>query len=214
VSDVTPVPTLSQRLRRWRMDGVDLVFGEADQRPVQILAAVFVVIWLIVLIWLTGFPSPWSGERGAMVIPAGSESDEGLGAAAANSAFQWAEFLRGDGEAPEALPPFPAGAGQERAWLDSHVCGPFSKAQSNPVSRAAVAYRISESSGLCRGFDKTLDQARLARSFGAGAGAILGGLILMLLGVGMGVALYAFTRVRDAYRRLYVSHHRPDPESR
>jgi glycopeptide antibiotics resistance protein len=71
VSDVTPVPTLSQRLRRWRMDGVDLVFGEADQRPVQILAAVFVVIWLIVLIWLTGFPSPWSGERGAMVIPAG-----------------------------------------------------------------------------------------------------------------------------------------------
>ena len=216
MSDVSPAvtPTLAQRLRRWRMDGVDLLFGEVDQRPVQIASAVCVVIWLLVAVWLSGFPSPWGGERGAIVIPAGAESDEGLGAAAGNSVFQWAEFLRSDGEAPEALPPFPAGAGQERVWLDRHVCGPFSEAQSTPVSRAAVAYRISESNGLCRGFDKTLDQARLARSFGAGAGAILGGLILLLLGAGMGVAVYAFTRVRDAYRRLYVSHHRPDPESR
>ena len=37
---------------------------------------------------------------------------------------------------------------------------------------------------------------------------------LLLLGAGMTVGVYAFTRVRDAYRRLYVSHHRPDPESR
>ncbi|QTC92290.1 hypothetical protein [Brevundimonas goettingensis] len=214
MTDAAATPTLTQRLRRWRMDGIDIVFGEADQRPVQVLVAAFVVIWLIVAVWLTGFPSPWGGERGAMVIPAGAESDEGLGAAAGNSAFQWAEFLRGDGEAPEGLPPFPAGPGQERDWLDRHVCGPFSKAQSNPVSRAAVAYRISESNGLCQGFDKTLDQARLARTFGAGAGAILGGLILALLAVGMGVGVYAFARVRDAYRRLYVSHHRPDPESR
>lgn len=206
--------TLTQRLRRWRMDGIDIVFGEADQRPVQILIAAFVVVWLLVAVWLTGFPSPWGGERGAMVIPAGAESDEGLGAAAENSVYQWAEFLRGDGEAPEGLPPFPTGAGQERDWLDRHVCGPFSKAQSNPVSRAAVAYRISESNGLCKGFDKTLDQARLARSFGAGAGAVLGGFILILLAVGMTVGGYAFARVRDAYRRLYVSHHRPDPESR
>jgi len=214
VTDAVPAMTLTQRLRRWRMDGIDIVFGEADQRPVQVLAAAFVVLWLLVAIWLTGFPSPWGGERGAMVIPAGAESDEALGAAAENSVYQWAEFLRGDGEAPEGLPPFPAGVGQERAWLDRHVCGPFSKAQSNPVSRAAVAYRISESNGLCKGFDKTLDQARLARSFGAGAGAVLGGLILILLAVGMTVGVYAFARVRDAYRRLYVSHHRPDPESR
>lgn len=214
MTDAVPAMTLTQRLRRWRMDGIDIVFGEADQRPVQVLAAAFVVLWLLVAIWLTGFPSPWGGERGAMVIPAGAESDEALGAAAENSVYQWAEFLRGDGEAPEGLPPFPAGAGQERAWLDRHVCGPFSKAQSNPVSRAAVAYRISESNGLCKGFDKTLDQARLARSFGAGAGAVLGGLILILLAVGMTVGVYAFARVRDAYRRLYVSHHRPDPESR
>lgn len=214
MTDAVPTMTLTQRLRRWRMDGIDIVFGEADQRPVQVLAAAFVVLWLIVAIWLTGFPSPWGGERGAMVIPAGAESDEGLGAAAGNSAFQWAEFLRGDGEAPEGLPPFPAGPGQERDWLDRHVCGPFSEAQSTPVSRAAVAYRISESNGLCQGFDKTLDQARLARSFGAGAGAILGGLILILLAGGMAVGVYAFARVRDAYRRLYVSHHRPDPESR
>ena len=214
MTDAVPAMTLTQRLRRWRMDGIDIVFGEADQRPVQVLAAAFVVLWLLVAIWLTGFPSPWGGERGAMVIPAGAESDEALGAAAENSVYQWAEFLRGDGEAPEGLPPFPAGAGQERAWLDRHVCGPFSKAQSNPVSRAAVAYRISESNGLCKGFDKTLDQARLARSFGAGAGAVLGGLILILLAVGMTVGVYAFARVRDAYRRLYVSHHRPVPESR
>jgi hypothetical protein len=214
VANSPPAPGLTSRLRRWRMDGIDLVFGEADQRPVQILAGGFVVVWLIVLIWLTGFPAPWGGERGAIVIPAGAESDAGLGAAAGNSAFQWAEFLRGDGEAPEALPPFPAGAGQERAWLDRHVCGPFSKAQSNPVSRAAVAYRISESNGLCRGLDKTLDQARLARSFGAGAGAILGGLLLIVLAGAMAAGVHAFARVRDAYRRLYVSHHRPDPESR
>ncbi|NBW10830.1 MAG: hypothetical protein EBR82_22660 [Caulobacteraceae bacterium] len=214
MTDAAPTVSLTQRLRRWRMDGIDIVFGEADQRPVQVLAAAFVVLWLLVAVWLTGFPSPWGGERGAMVIPAGAESDEGLGAAAENSVYQWAEFLRGDGEAPEGLPPFPAGAGQERAWLDRHVCGPFSKAQSNPVSRAAVAYRISESNGLCKGFDKTLDQARLARSFGAGAGAVLGGFILILLAVGMTVGVYAFARVRDAYRRLYVSHHRPDPESR
>ena len=215
MSDATPLkPPFAQRLRRWRMDGIDLVFGEADRRPVQVLSAVCVAIWLIVALWLSGFPSPWGGERGAIVIPAGAESDDGLGAAAANSAFQWAEFLRSDGEAPDGLPPFPSGRGQERAWLDRHVCGPFSKAQSNPVSRAAVAYRISESNGLCRGLPKTLDQARLAPSVGAGAGAVLAGLILLLLGAGMIVGVYAFTRVRDAYRRLYVSHHRPDPESR
>ncbi|CAN5308758.1 hypothetical protein BH10PSE2_BH10PSE2_24510 [soil metagenome] len=206
--------TLAVRIRRGRMDAIDIVFGEADQRPVYIAAAVALIVWLAVLVWLSGFPSPWRGERGPISIPAGAERVSGQGAAATNSEFQWAAFLRGDGDAPEGLPPWPTSPGQERAWLDDTICGPFSPAQATAVSRAATAYRIAEFGGLCRGSNRILAQARLAPTLGAGTGAVLGGLILILLGAVLALGVYGFARVRDAYRRLYVSHHRPDPEGR
>lgn len=195
---------------RWadiRRNSVDWLLSSQSRLPVIVAGTGAALIWLLVLVLLTGVIGGAPGKVGAIAVPDGVEN----GPAYTDTAVgPLAAALRSDSN--NALDNLhPAKTGPERKWLDRYVCGPFAPAQGTRAQREALAFRMSSSNAdLCTGLNGLAARAPMAVSLGYPLAFIL--IMLILGGLGyLGIrSVRSLRGVREAYRRLYGSEHLND----
>ncbi len=165
------------------------------------LGAILGLLWLLVVLGLAGFLGGGRADgRGAIAIYA----EPGQ----APQIEQWASALRmEDEDRSDTLAGLAHASDLEKAWLEKNFCQPNLKSSQE---RAARAWRIRNTSGLCGAVERRVAQAPLAISLGP----VLGVGLSIVLGVALGAAallgLLRLLRIGVAYRRLYASEHRVD----